>query len=162
MQPSLNTIAPELPARDAEPAPPITDTPPKEPAAKDNQILLPKALVDDVYREARKNFALIPDMTFALAAGARTARDTWEHKDGKFLRKDKPFANYIAPKDDENDAPLPAAKDKPAESPTVAAARTRWDEAKKSGDPDRMTRTANDLLRAVEAERAADNQSNGS
>jgi hypothetical protein len=49
-------------------------------------------------------------MTFALAAAARAARDTWEHKDGKFLRKEKPFANYVPPKDDD-DAPSPAIRE---------------------------------------------------
>lgn len=83
-------MQPSLPS----PQPPVTETPPKGAA-----ILLPKALVDDLYREARKNFALIPDMTFALAAGARALRDMWEHKDGRFQRKERPYANYIPPKD---------------------------------------------------------------
>ncbi|MEQ1868009.1 MAG: hypothetical protein ABL996_25595, partial [Micropepsaceae bacterium] len=91
-------------------------------------ILLPKALVDDLYREARKNFALIPDMTFALAAGVRTLRDMWEHKDGKFTRKDRPFANYVPPKDDSYGASL-------HESSTT-------------------TETANNLLREAEAAEA--------
>lgn len=51
-------------------------------------------------------------MTFALAAGARELRHMWEHKDGKFTRKDRPFANCIPPNDDEHGAPLPEAVDK--------------------------------------------------
>ncbi len=89
-------LSPELPVPEQVPAPPVAETPPK---AKGANILLPKALVDDLYREARKNFALIPDMTFALAAGGRDLRDMWEHKDGKFLRKARPFANYTPPAD---------------------------------------------------------------
>lgn len=148
----LPPLSPELPAQEQEPAPPIAETPPKNEANR-GRILLPKALVDDLYREARKNFALIPDMTFALAAGSRSLRDMWDHKDGEFLRKERPYANYVPPDDTRNDAPRQETKDKPAttKSPTVAAARARWDEAKQSGDADRMTRTANDLLRAVEA-----------
>lgn len=129
MQPSLNTIAPALSARDVEPAPPITDTPPKARAETANQILLPKALVDDVYREARKNFALIPDMTFALAAGASAVRDTWEHKDGKFLRKDKPFANYVPPKDEMNDVRAASGAHAPAASLTKSLLGDTFDQA---------------------------------
>lgn len=95
---TLPPLSPELPARDAEVAVPTTETPPKD-EADAGRVLLPKALVDDLYREARKNFALIPDMTFALAAGSRALRDMWEHKNGKFTRKDRPFANYIPPTD---------------------------------------------------------------
>lgn len=124
MQPTANTLAPELPAREAEPAPPITDTPPKERAETANQVLLPKALVDDVYREARKNFALIPDMTFALTAGARAVRDTWEHKDGKFHRKEKPFANYVPPKNDLLRAVEASRASTPSASPEKPAATT--------------------------------------
>lgn len=152
---TLPPLSPELPPNEQEPAPPITETPPKD-KAKAAGILLPKALVDDLYREARKNFALIPDMTFALAAGSRALRDMWEHKDGKFTRKERPFANYIPPKDDESGATF-AKPQTDAESPAVAAARARWDEAKREGDPDRMTRTANDLLRVSEGERQSRN-----
>lgn len=46
-----------------------------------------------------------------------------------------------------------------SESDDVAEARKRWDAAKASGDPDAMTRAANDLLRVVEAEQAAQGKS---
>lgn len=110
---ALPPLSPELPAHDTEPAQPITDTPPAG-HADAGAILLPKALVDDLYREARKNFALIPDMTFALLAGARAVRDTWEHKDGKFLRKEKPFANYVPPADEEGTQSLLGTTNAPA------------------------------------------------
>ncbi len=147
----LPPLSPELPTREQEPAPPITETPPKTKANR-GRILLPKALVDDLYREARKNFALIPDMTFALAAGSRTLRDMWDHKDGEFLRKERLFANYIPPKEGERGASL---RDANLGTTAIEAARARWDEAKHSGDPDRITRTANDLLRAVETGRTS-------
>jgi hypothetical protein len=152
MQPSLTSPQPPL---SPELRVPEQETPPKG-KAKGANILLPKALVDDLYREARKNFALIPDMTFALAAGGRALRDMWEHKDGKFTRKERPFAAYIPPRESDNAASLNKANANAevTETPAVAAARARWDEAKREGDAGSMTRAANDLLRAMEADRA--------
>ena len=134
MQPSPTspqpTLSPELPAPDRQPETPIADTPPKG-----ANILLPKALVDDLYREARKNFALIPDMTFALAAGARSLRDMWEHKDGKFQRKERPFANYIPPSESES-----ATSTQNANADRVGRARTSLDAALEPPDePDAQT-----------------------
>jgi hypothetical protein len=148
--PNANPLSPELPANDAPTAPQIPEPTPAR-KGKKQAVLAPKEMVDDTYRAARTHYAIVPDMSFAFAMAARTIKENWEYKGGKFIRKEKPFANYVPPKDDEPSSP-PSIRAVPR---TAAEARTRWDEAKREGDPGQMTRTANDLLRATEAERAA-------
>jgi hypothetical protein len=94
---------------------------------------------------------MIADQTFAFGRAGEAIKKLWSFEDGKFERKADPFDIYRP-----NGRPRQAPE---AASGTVAAARALRDKAKTSGDPDSMTRTANDLLRVLEAERATDARS---
>jgi hypothetical protein len=142
---------PELPAPAETSSPPVAETPPKKDDVKSKGVLAPKALFDETWRHARIYYTQIPDMTFALTMAGHAIRRTWDFKDGRFVRKELPFANYVPPKDGDRDQAQPSAP----HTARIAEARARWDDAKREGDADRMTRTANDLLRAAEAQEAA-------
>ena len=150
MQPTLAAPTETNRAQAAAPLPspvplpetPASDAPTKDRPAKEERVKIPLPLLEEFQTEARNHFVLIPDMTFALGIAGKIVAERWERKDGNFTRKPDPYEIYS-----------PSAAP-PAESPDVAAARARWDEAKRAGDPDRMTRTANDLLRATEAEQS--------
>ncbi len=134
-------LATELPARAEPPSPPVTETPPPK-DVKSKGVLAPKALFDETYRHARNYFTQIPDMTFALAMAGHALRKSWDFKDGKFIRKELPFANYVPPRRGEHEQ----THTPPRTSTKVAEARARWDEAKREGNPGRMTRTATEVL----------------
>jgi hypothetical protein len=127
----------------------------------------PEVLIHEILHEWRRNYAWMGNMSAAEKLALTTLRRRWKvdrqgndyvakrlvHPLDGLLEQYRPYERgFAAGRPAERGAGEPARKES---SPAVAEARKRWDEAKQSGDPDRMTRAANDLLRAVEADRAA-------
>lgn len=130
--------------------------------------VFPRELLEFAIDAAREGYVRTANMGAAFNIMKRQVKDRWTMEKGPsgyvFKEHIHPLESYLRPsvRHEEAHKPAPPApREKPAvpESESVAEARKRWDAAKTSGDAGAMTRAANDLLRAVEADRAARGES---
>jgi hypothetical protein len=130
------------------------------PQAEDT--VFPRELLVFAIDAAREGYVQTANMGAAFNIMKRQVKDRWTVEKGPsgymFKEHVHPLEAYLRPSAQHERANKPAPpmpREKPAapEAETVADARKRWDAAKASGDAGAMTRAANDLLRAVEADR---------
>jgi hypothetical protein len=121
----------------------------------------PRELLEFAIDAAREGYVRTANMGAAFNMMKRQLKDRWTVEKGPsgyvFKEHIHPLEAYLRPgvqhEGTHKGPPPPPEKPAAPESEAVADARKRWDAAKTSGDAGAMTRTANDLLRAVEADR---------
>lgn len=107
---------------------------------------------DYFYDRAEQHFVRLNSMGAALKRAGRELRERVVENDGVFdLRPPNAIERYLASR------ALHARRATAWEPAEVATRRRDWDEAKRSGDPDAMTRTANALIRAAGQRHAQSN-----
>lgn len=109
-------------------------------SAEHDHVTVPARLVDEFIGTAKDHFILLPNIGFAMARAGALLRQQWR-RDGKTLVAKPDVSEMLNPPNGVSANQFDTA---------IANARARWNEAKALGDPGQMTRTANDLLRAVE------------
>lgn len=114
---------------------------------KPRGIVISKRALDYFMDRYEGHFVRFNNMGAALRRAARDVKERVHRAGDVFdLKPQTPLEGYILSR-------LKGAA--PAEGSDVAARRRDWDEAKRTGDPDVMTRTANAVLRASEGAEGA-------
>lgn len=103
------------------------------------------------WNRGRHHFVRLGNQTVALKRAAAELKNRVVDEGGVIgLRPPSGIERYVASRR----VGTNAARGASLETAEIAKLRREWEEAAASGDPDRMTRTANALIHAVEAERA--------
>jgi hypothetical protein len=120
---------------------------------KDHRITRPA--LDHVDGLRRENFIRFGNMRIADHVTVGEAMERLTVRDGVIdLKPESPADRRIAERLRSKNIPARESEAAAGEQDDVARRRRDWDEAKRTGDPDAMTRTANALLRAAEEARA--------
>ncbi|MCE9521072.1 MAG: hypothetical protein K8S25_01410 [Alphaproteobacteria bacterium] len=147
-----------VPPRDGVVAKEPLDGPSADKRSKRPEVLAPRELVDDVWTMMRDQHVSVPFVDAWAGYTKRGIGKAWRFEDGEFkktpegtmarLGRGIGFKEAVPAQTEFIQAPGAG------ETPEVAAARKAWDEAKRLGDPDAMTRTANALIGEVTKARA--------
>lgn len=161
--PHTPTVRPETPREK-----PARAAPEPAPGLKIHQLdaetFFPRALIDFAVEARRDGFVRTGNDGAAANIMKRRVKARWSAEKSEhgwiFKERVHPLDAYLRPGNAHERAHAPPRGIKPyavpnAASAAVVEARKRWNDAKATGDADAMTRAANDLLRAVEADRAA-------
>jgi hypothetical protein len=120
-------------------------------AVKSNVRFMTQEAFEFFWNRGRHHFVRLGNQTVALKRAAAELKNRVVDEGGVIgLRPASGIERYI----EGRRAGKHLVRDASLETIEIAKLRREWEEAAASGEPDRMTRTANALIRAVEAERA--------